>query len=222
MGFLQKIKEFFGIKNIKMIDAPKEQIEESSDKIKLIEYRENVNKSQDIIDVLRIIGCKKDVISAVSRFTEFEKENLKKVINTLKGLDYSKLQISVILSSNIDILRIDNNILADVIKKLNEYLKNKESISNIIYSNPFILTQNLSGKIEDIKNTFVKLGLDFESQRYILEENPNIFLLKHDRFMESLIAIMECTENNDEFLQEILSDPLIIGIVDKEVLTTHF
>lgn len=222
MGLLQKIKAFFGIKDRKMLEAPKEEIHEVTKKPSLLEESENLTKSRDIVDALRVVGCKKDVLFEVSKFNETEKENLKNIIITLKNLGYSKLKISVILNGNASILKMDNDVLLDNIHKLYEYLKDKESVSDIIYAEPFILNINIVEKIEELKSVFEKFEIDFQNQKYILEENPNIFLLDHDRFIESLNVITESVQNTEEFLDEILSNPLIIGIIDKRLLAAHF
>lgn len=222
MGLLQKIKAFFGIKDRKMLEAPKEEIHEVTKKTSLLEESENLTKSRDIVDALRVVGCKKDVLFEVSKFNETEKENLKNIIITLKNLGYSKLKISVILNGNASILKMDNDVLLDNIHKLYEYLKDKESVSDIIYAEPFILNINIVEKIEELKSVFEKFEIDFQNQKYILEENPNIFLLDHDRFIESLNVITESVQNTEEFLDEILSNPLIIGIIDKRLLAAHF
>lgn len=220
MGFLQKIMNFLKIQNVKKIEAPKEITKKEENNI--IEYKsiEKVSKSQEISDILRILGVDRETILKVLQKQNIDKENMKKNLKVFSDLGFSKLQISLIISSNIDIVTMSNTIIINAINDLKEYIKDKEDVFDIVYSNPFVISETLKEKIQHIKEIFEKIEIDEKTQRFILVENTNIFSLEYERFEKSLMIIKEFYGEN--FIEKIKDNPLIIGIIEKNVLMSEF
>ena len=85
-----------------------------------------------------------------------------------------------------------------------------------IYNNPYILTQEMN--IKDIIKIFEKYEIDTEKQFYIFKQNTSLFDLSGEKIERSLKNISEVITNKVEFIKTLISEPILVGIEDKEII----
>lgn len=234
MNLIQKIKSFFirnKTKKLSEQNTIREEKISNCDKESLIEVLQkdvispgnntNITKSDKIREMLKSIGCKKEVFIRVEDFECIDLDNLVKVIDELNKFKFSKHQFNVIFGQNINILTTKCSVIEKNIRDLLEYINNLEAIKNIIYTNPYLLTTAVKNRIINVKEIFGKLGFSLEEQEIILEENSNILTLNKNTLKKSVDVIVEYCESIEHCRQYILENPIVIGITDIEILKNY-
>lgn len=230
MKIIEKIKEIIARifkPNLKMIEAHKEYNEDidfSNKKIEEINYRKEIivpqekkikTKEESIREILIKIGCENEIFEKID-ISKIEVENFRKNINILLKYKYTKLEFSKIITQNSEILYIENMIILEKINELENVLKEEKIIKEIIYNNPYILTQEIN--IKDIIKIFEKYEIDTEKQLYIFKQNTSLFDLSGEKIERSLKNISEVITNKVEFIKTLISEPILVGIEDKEII----
>lgn len=230
MKIIEKIKEIIARifkPNLKMIEAHKEYNEDidfSNKKIEEINYRKEIivpqekkikTKEESIREILIKIGCENEIFEKID-ISKIEVENFRKNINILLKYKYTKLEFSKIITQNSEILYIENMIISEKINELENILKEEKTIKEIIYNNPYILTQEIN--IKDIIKIFEKYEIDTEKQLYIFKQNTSLFDLSGEKIERSLKNISEVITNKVEFIKTLISEPILVGIEDKEII----
>ena len=230
MKIIEKIKEIIARifkPNLKMIEAHKEYNEDidfSNKKIEEINYRKEIivpqekkikTKEESIREILIKIGCENEIFEKID-ISKIEVENFRKNINILLKYKYTKLEFSKIITQNSEILYIENMIILEKINELENVLKEEKIIKEIIYNNPYILTQEMN--IKDIIKIFEKYEIDTEKQFYIFKQNTSLFDLSVEKIERSLKNISEVIKNKVEFIKTLISEPILVGIEDKEII----
>ena len=230
MKIIEKIKEIIARifkPNLKMIEAHKEYNEDidfSNKKIEEINYRKEIivpqekkikAKEESIREILIKIGCENEIFEKID-ISKIEVENFRKNINILLKYKYTKLEFSKIITQNSEILYIENMIILEKINELENVLKEEKIIKEIIYNNPYILTQEIN--IKDIIKIFEKYEIDTEKQLYIFKQNTSLFDLSVEKIERSLKNISEVITNKVEFIKTLISEPILVGIEDKEII----
>lgn len=230
MKIIEKIKEIIARifkPNLKMIEAHKEYNEDidfSNEKIEEINYRKEIivpqekkikTKEESIREILIKIGCENEIFEKID-ISKIEVENFRKNINILLKYKYTKLEFSKIITQNSEILYIENMIILEKINELENVLKEEKIIKEIIYNNPYILTQEMN--IKDIIKIFEKYEIDTEKQLYIFKQNTSLFDLSVEKIERSLKNISEVITNKVEFIKTLISEPILVGIEDKEII----
>lgn len=231
MKIIEKIKEIIARifkPNLKMIEAHKEENENtnlSNEKIEEINYRKEIlvpqekkikTKEESIREILIKIGCEKEIFEKID-IKKIEVENFRKNINILLKYKYTKLEFSKIITQNSEILYIENMIILEKTNELENILKEEKTIKEIIYNNPYILTQEIN--IKDIIKIFEKYEIDTEKQLYIFKQNSSLFDLSVEKVERSLKNISEVITNKVEFIKTLISEPILVGIEDKEIIS---
>lgn len=139
------------------------------------------------------------------------KEILNNNLKILFEYNFSRLKLTKIINENLNLLDINSDELKKRIEYLINFYKEKDFVCNLIYSSPKILTENLN--LEELKTTFEKFGLDFETQKYLELENTEILLLPISQIIESLELIMN-EYKEKTFIDFILYFPELIGVTD--------
>lgn len=230
MKIIEKIKEIIARifkPNLKMIEAHKEYNEDidfSNEKIEEINYRKEIivpqekkikTKEESIREILIKIGCENEIFEKID-ISKIEVENFRKNINILLKYKYTKLEFSKIITQNSEILYIENMIILEKINELENVLKEEKIIKEIIYNNPYILTQEIN--IKDIIKIFEKYEIDTKKQFYIFKQNTSLFDLSVEKIERSLKNISEVITNKVEFIKTLISEPILVGIEDKEII----
>ncbi len=230
MKIIEKIKEIIARifkPNLKMIEAHKEYNEDidfSNEKIEEINYRKEIivpqekkikTKEESIREILIKIGCENEIFEKID-ISKIEVENFRKNINILLKYKYTKLEFSKIITQNSEILYIENMIILEKINELENVLKEEKIIKEIIYNNPYILTQEMN--IKDIIKIFEKYEIDTKKQFYIFKQNTSLFDLSVEKIERSLKNISEVITNKVEFIKTLISEPILVGIEDKEII----
>ena len=230
MKIIEKIKEIIARifkPNLKMIEAHKEYNEDidfSNKKIEEINYRKEIivpqekkikTKEESIREILIKIGCENEIFEKID-ISKIEVENFRKNINILLKYKYTKLEFSKIITQNSEILYIENMIILEKINELENVLKEEKIIKEIIYNNPYILTQEMN--IKDIIKIFEKYEIDTKKQFYIFKQNTSLFDLSVEKIERSLKNISEVITNKVEFIKTLISEPILVGIEDKEII----
>lgn len=230
MKIIEKIKEIIARifkPNLKMIEAHKEYNEDidfSNKKIEEINYRKEIivpqekkikTKEESIREILIKIGCENEIFEKID-ISKIEVENFRKNINILLKYKYTKLEFSKIITQNSEILYIENMIILEKINELENVLKEEKIIKEIIYNNPYILTQEIN--IKDIIKIFEKYEIDTKKQFYIFKQNTSLFDLSVEKIERSLKNISEVITNKVEFIKTLISEPILVGIEDKEII----
>lgn len=230
MKIIEKIKEIIARifkPNLKMIEAHKEENENtnlSNEKIEEINYRKGIlvpqekkikTKEESIREILIKVGCEKEIFEKID-INKIEVENFRKNINVLLKYKYTKLEFSKIITQNSEILYIENMRILERINELENILKEVKTIKEIIYNNPYILTQKMN--IKDVIKIFDEYEIDTEKQLYIFKQNSLLFDLSVEKIERSLKNISEIITDKVEFIKTLISEPILVGIEDKEII----
>jgi len=222
MNLIQKIKQIFGFGKIKQLEAPKEQ--ESKDIAKpKNDFFEKLNKEtieltkeEKIKQILKTAGCNKEIFWRVDNFESVDVDNLREVLKTLSGTRLTKYELNVILGQNIELLNTSYIFIDTNVQILKEYIKEEIILKNIIYTNPFVLTNKIEDRVLNIKEKFDAIGLSQKEQINMLDENSNILSLDIEVLNQSVNIIKEYYLADAKKI--ILEDPNIIGITDINIL----
>ncbi len=226
MNLIQKIKQIFSFNRTKRLEPAKEINTEQSAKIT---PKENVlldlsketveaNKSEKIKEILKAAGCKKEIFLRVDDFESINTENLRQVLILLTSLNLTKYELNVVLGQNIDLLYIQIDEIKQNINILRAYLKDEDIIKNVIYTNPFVLTESVENKVAIIKNIFSDIGLTLKEQAYILDENSNVLSLGEQLLNESIEFLRQVCKTKTKTKQLLIAEPGVIGITDANTL----
>lgn len=230
MKIIEKIKEIIArifSPKLKMIEEHKEEkidIVTNCENEKIINYKKEIiipqekkikTKEESISEILIKIGCENEIFNKIE-IDKIETENFRKNINLLLEYKYGKLEFSKILTQNNEILYISNEEIDKNIKELNEIINDSKIVKEMIYNNPYILTQEIN--LKEIVKIFDEYGIDVEKQLYIFSKNSLLFDLNIVKIEKSLKNISEILTNKIEFIKALISEPILIGIEDKEII----
>ena len=70
----------------------------------------------------------------------------------------------------------------------------------------------------NIKDIIEKYEIDTEKQFYIFKQNTSLFDLSVEKIERSLKNISEVITNKVEFIKTLISEPILVGIEDKEII----
>ena len=142
MKIWQKIKNFIIRMKIKKIEAPKDlEIQPVvEDKIKNIEKKlyiqpieqAELNDMQKLEEILKVIGCSKTSIQKILKIENIDIQNFRKNLYELSCLDYSNLELTIIITQNMNLITMNNEILKEKIKKLDNYFTNKDIVKDLM------------------------------------------------------------------------------------------
>ena len=231
MKIWQKIKNFIIRMKIKKIEAPKElEIQPVvEDKIKNIEKKlyiqpieqAELNDMQKLEEILKVIGCSKTSIQKILKIENIDIQNFRKNLYELSCLDYSNLELTIIITQNMNLITMNNEILKEKIKKLDNYFTNKDIVKDLIYSNSNILNENIEEILESTEDVFEDYGISIAQDPNIIIENSNILFIAKNKLINSLTIIREYAKTQENFIRMILTDPIIIGIQDASLLEDY-
>ena len=189
----------------------------NKDRIIFINKTKNNNEIM-IIEILKNIGCEKDIFYKNDNFDYVDLKRFKRNLNLLTALHLDKFELSKVLCQCDEILDMDSEIIENTINELKDYLEDEDIIRQIIYMNPYILTYNYLELINGAKDVFNKYNVDIKKQKYILEENPNIITLGKECIERSLDIIKKMSTSHESFIENIVDNPIIIGIEDEKLI----
>ena len=231
MKIWQKIKNFIIRMKIKKIEAPKDlEIQPVvEDKIKNIEKKlyiqpidqAELNDMQKLEEILKVIGCSKTSIQKILKIENIDIQNFRKNLYELSCLDYSNLELTIIITQNMNLITMNNEILKEKIKKLDNYFTNKDIVKDLIYSNSNILNENIEEILESTEDVFEDYGISIAQDPNIIIENSNILFIAKNKLINSLTIIREYAKTQENFIRMILTDPIIIGIQDASLLEDY-
>ncbi len=231
MKIWQKIKNFIIRMKIKKIEAPKDlEIQPVvEDKIKNIEKKlyiqpieqAELNDMQKLEEILKVIGCNKTSIQKILKIENIDIQNFRKNLYELSCLDYSNLELTIIITQNMNLITMNNEILKEKIKKLDNYFTNKDIVKDLIYSNSNILNENIEEILESTEDVFEDYGISIAQDPNIIIENSNILFIAKNKLINSLTIIREYAKTQENFIRMILTDPIIIGIQDASLLEDY-
>ena len=231
MKIWQKIKNFIIRMKIKKIEAPKDlEIKPVvEDKIKNIEKKlyiqpieqAELNDMQKLEEILKVIGCSKTSIQKILKIENIDIQNFRKNLYELSCLDYSNLELTIIITQNMNLITMNNEILKEKIKKLDNYFTNKDIVKDLIYSNSNILNENIEEILESTEDVFEDYGISIAQDPNIIIENSNILFIAKNKLINSLTIIREYAKTQENFIRMILTDPIIIGIQDASLLEDY-
>lgn len=226
MNLIQKIKQILGFNKTKRLEAAKET---NTNQTKKTISKENIlvdlnketveaTKSEKIKEILKAAGCKKEIFLRVDKFENIDTENLRQVLILLTNLNLTKYELNVVLGQNIDLLYIQIDEINHNVNMLRAYLKDENILKNIIYTNPFVLTEDVENKVAIIKNIFSDMGLTLKEQAYILDENSNVLSLGEQLLNESMNFLKQVCKTKTKTKQLLIAEPGVIGITDANTL----
>lgn len=233
MNLIQKIKSLFMRNRTKKLvenNLPQKEKTDNYNKESLIatlqkdvlkEDDTNISKSDRIKEILKSVGCKKEVFIRVDDFDSIDLDNLTKVISELNKFKLSKHQFNVVFGQNINILKTRHSVIERNIGDLIDYINNPKVVKNIIYTNPYILTTTLKNKINTIKEIFNEIGFSYEEQMVILDENSNVLSLNNSVLKKSIDVVYEYCKSKEHAKEIMLENPIVIGITDINVLKNY-
>ena len=217
--------KLFEKNNIKLIEevnpiTEEEKLEsiETDNLVKGTEFKQEKSKNEKIIERLKNIGCEKDIFYKNDNFDYVDLKRFKRNLNLLTALHLDKFELSKVLCQCDEILDMDSEIIENTINELKDYLEDEDIIRQIIYMNPYILTYNYLELINGAKDVFNKYNVDIKKQKYILEENPNIITLGKECIERSLDIIKKMSTSHESFIENIVDNPIIIGIEDEKLI----
>ncbi len=221
MNLIQKIKQIFSFNKTKQLEAPKEiPIKVDKPKINLFEDLSkqtiDLTKEEKLKQILKTAGCKKEIFWRVDDLENIDADNLREVLKLLSSIKLTKYELNVVLGQNIELLNTNYIFIDANIQILKEYLKDEIVLKNIIYTNPFVLTNRIETVILNVKDRFDNIGLSQKEQINILDENSNILSLDIEVLNQSINIIKQYYLADAKKI--ILEDPNIIGITDINVL----
>lgn len=180
--------------------------------------KRNLSKDEKVRQILKVAGCRTEIFKRIKNFENIDIENFRKTLNILTLLNFTKYELNVVLSQNIELLYLDSSIVNNSIEFLNEFLDDKKITKSIIYNNPFVINENIKDTIEYVSEELEKFGFVKDEQIYLLEENSNILSIDKIKLKESLKLIQEYYITKEKAKEKLLYDPIIIGINNLKLL----
>ncbi len=227
MNILQMIRRIFK-KKVKMLEAASitqknnNDVQYENNSLKNIKVNTNSEKEitieEKVVQFFSDIGCSEATIDCIVNSGNIDINNLRKNINVLTNFKYTKLQLSTIIGTNIEILYIDNNKLQKYIESLKRCFNDDEIVKNIIYRNSSLINENIDSQINQTKAVLDKFEIPIEYQKEILDENINILSLNPNQLSDSLRLIKNLFKNQKMFFTQIVNNPQIIGVNNLSVI----
>lgn len=228
MNIIQKIKAIFRFNKVKKLEPAKEVQNKDtnfkSNKENLLDLKsavKEVTKTDRVTEFLKFAGCNKEVFLRVDDFEDIDVENLNNILKLLCDMGLNKQEVNVVLGQNIDLLNTPNIAVENNINNLKEYIKDKDILKNIIYTNPYVLTDDIEQKISAVKVIFKYLNISIKEQAFILDENSNILSLDEEILNKSINVIQKYCKTKIKTKQAIQEQPLIVGIIDTNTLKQY-
>lgn len=244
MKIIQWIKDFINKCKTKKLNAPNfENIQsenikiESTENISLNEKtidkvddnvkkdifalntKKELSKNDKVKQILKTIGCEKEIFLKITDFENLDIENFKTNLKLLTNFNFSKLQLSIILGRNPEIIYIQSDIFEKCIHILENEINDIDVVKNIIYTNPFVICDN--PQIKEVINLLEEYNITKENINIILDDNSNILTLGIEKIKQSIEVIKQYFNSENVFLEEIINDPIIIGITNADVLAQY-
>ncbi len=196
------LQDNVGIQNkIEMATSNEEVVDNSNGKVKKF---------------LMAIGCQKEIFEKMKDFSRIDIETLKENVRLLEKYHYTKLELSKIITENVELLTFDTKEIKSKIKQLENIFEEFE-IRHCIYSYPYCLTQG----IEETLTVFQKYNIPLEIQKYVLQENASIIGIEKTKLMAQLDFIKTMCRDFEEFLVIIISTNALIGTNQLEVIRDY-
>lgn len=174
------------------------------------------DKYKKIEDVLKMVGCKNEIFLKMQDFDKIDVENLRENFKILSSYKFSKKEISNILTQNVVLLYISNEILKKNCYELNSYFKDISFTKKIIYKNPKLLQHPIY--VKEILEVFYEEKLSDELIRYVIEENIEVLFLKQDTIRQSFSKIKEYLGNGQSVETFIMMKPRMLTVRDKSII----
>ena len=206
-------------KNITLKESQIEKEDYRNKDIFALNTKNELSKTDKVKKILKSIGCEKEIFLKIEDFENLNIENFKTNLKILTNLDFSKIQLSIILSKNPEIIYMKSDIIENCINILKREINDIEIVKNIIYTNPFVIYEN--SQIRAVINVLEEFNITKENINIILDDNSNILTLSIEKIKQSIDMIKEYFNSEDIFLEEIVSDPIIIGITNPDVLAQY-
>ena len=230
MKIFEKIKEFFRRIKIKKLQEPKvpNKVLQTIDKnetdnlnhVRKIQNTE-LNKEQKLGLILKTIGCEQLSINKILESENIDIDNLRRNIQTLNTFKYSNIELSLILTNNIDVLTMQNEKLNKIINIFMDYYNNTDIIKELIYVNSKILSEEALKKFFKTKEIFYDYGISIIDDYDILIENTNVLFMNEIKLKESLKILKAYTKTIDKLKSLIRMEPLVVGITSTNLLSEY-
>lgn len=173
-------------------------------------------KTEFIKNILKTIGCEKEIFEKIADFSDVDVEILKNNIGLLSKYKFTKLELSKIITENTELLYVDNKTLEKNINQLREIFEDSE-VKHCIYTCPYCL----SNSIEDTMNVLLEYKISLEIQKYILLENPMILEIEKESLIEQLEFIKSTCMDFEEFIVKVMYMNMLLGTNQLDLITTY-
>lgn len=230
MKIIQKIKEFFRRIRTKKLNMPQETAiptkKENINSIDKLSYIKDVEKpelthEQKIKEILKTIGCDNKSIQEILKISNIDIDNFRKNLYSLNKLNYTNIQLTIIITNNTNLITMQNEELESIISNLITYFKKQEIVKDLIYSNSKIINTTIFDKIPEVEKIFKNYGISLVDNSDLLIENSNVIIMNSDRLEKSLNFIKQYTKTFENFINLIKTEPIVIGINNANLLAEY-
>ena len=196
------------------------------DKINMYELYElgqnhDFQKKEKVLKILELLNCSDENLLKNINSDDLDINNFRENLKLLTSFPVSKLEIAILISSNPNILYLNNSVIKNSILVLKKWINDDNIVKNIIFNNPFVLNDDIEKNLENTYSIMEKYNIKNELVKYILDENPNIINMDKKRLEDSLKGIMNMFNSNQDYIDEILGNSNIIGVVDLNFLEKY-
>lgn len=229
----EKINKIFNKDNKKMLNEANietnidENIVVKENKLNLDELvvkqeeKIEISKDQKIREILNLAGCSFEIFEKIENFQDIDEENLRLNLKDISNYNFSKLELSKILSQNEQLLYMRNEIVKNSFMELEKYIEDKQKIHEIVYLNPFVISENISNMLNEKKDIFEKYNISVEKQKNIISENPSVLNIIKEKLENSLNIIKSIFNDEKEFIDFIEYEPVVIGCENIELIKSY-
>lgn len=216
----------FADENIGMSNFKIQVFNNELDKINMYELYElgktqDVQKKDKVLKILELLNCSDENLLKNINSDDLDINNFRENLKILTSFPVSKLEIAILISSNPNILYLNNSIIKNSIFALKRWINDDFIVKNIIFNNPFVLNEDIEKNLENTYSILEKYNITNKLIKYILDENPNIINMDKKRLENSLKSIMNMFNSNQDYIDEIIGNSNIIGVVDLNFLEKY-
>lgn len=173
-------------------------------------------KEDAIRQILKNVGCQNEIFNKIQSFENIDHNILRKNLFELITLGYSKLELSKIITQNVNILYLDSSTIENVIKLLKEKIKDPEIVKDAIYNNPNIL--RIDNNIEVNFEILKKYELNSKTLESVIQENNNTLDLPEDKMVNSLEVLKRIYKTSEKINEVLMLEPILLGIENEEII----
>ncbi len=173
-------------------------------------------KEDAIRQILKNVGCQNEIFNKIQSFKKIDHNILRKNLFELIALGYSKIELSKIITQNLNILYLDSSIIENIIKLLKEKINDTEVVKDAIYNNPNILRidNNIEANLEILK----KYEINSKTLESVIQENNNTLDLPEDKMVNSLEILKKIYKTSEKINEVLMLEPILLGIENEEII----